>query len=827
MEERMEGRVVPLDGGWRIRRADRVDADGTELSDPEAVLPGGGGDGGEDGWTAAEVPGTVLGALVEAGVCPDPFHGHGNAEIPDLAEEDDPRLYTYWWVRSFDLPPRSGGDRVWLDLHGVNHRADVFVDGRAVAEGLEGTFLRHVLDVTAVARSGANRVAVRVVPPWPPGVHDPDREGGDPGAPNLGRSVTLRAAVGGVRQPPVRDRNAGLWRRAEVRVTGPLRLRHPHVVTYVLGPDGRVGDKASVLIAAEIDNPGAEERHARLSAHLVDTGQVVERSVVLPPGGRGPVALPDLAVMFPHLWWPAGMGGDGPRSLYTVDLQLTVEGVLSDRRRVRFGIREIGWRRRDLTDGAGGVLSVNGRDVFLRGGTWSGVDALLRRRHRTPRRYRDELRLHAEAGINLLRLPAAAAAESDAFFDACDEHGLLVMHDFWRTAEFDGPYPDGWADRFLRSARDTVRRLRNHPSLALWCGGDRVETAGLTGAREVVDRCLRCHVEGRDREGRPCRFTGSSPCTGAGVLDGTRPYVSSSTEMEGVLGLAAPLPDGAADDDGTALAGLHRQQARCEAAAARLGSAATGLVLGPTQEAWPGTGGVLYDWRLRQRGGYWGVRRTAGPLHLQLGAAGGDAVVLLVNRGAADAAGTAEVAVHDPRGRELWADAIEIEAAAGTVSEPAPLALPVDLPPLHLVALTFRDADGAVRGRHLDWRAAGGAAELAARLEDLAALPGVELEVAATLQRDGGEVRLDATLRNPAGGPVAAGVRLRLLRGDGDVESGEAAPIHPAFLSDDHFSLLPGEEVRITARCAEDAAGDADPVLEVGGINVEGARAIR
>ncbi len=815
----MEGRVFPLDGEWRIRRADRVAEDGEALS-----LPG----GGLDGWIPAAVPGTVLGALVDAGVHPDPFEGRDNAEIPDLSEEDGPGLYTYWWVREFELSPRSGGERVWLDLDGVNYRADAFLNGKPVAAGLEGMYLRHVFEVSAAARAGANRLAVRVVPPWPPGVPDPDVPGGDRGEPALGRSVTRRATVGWDRLPPVRDRNTGLWQPVAVRVTGPLRLHDPHVVTYVLGPGGEVGDKASVLITAEVENPGSEERYGLLTAHLEDTGQEVERSVALAPGERNSVALPDLSVMFPHLWWPNGMGAPGPRSLYTVDLQLSIEGVLSDRRRVRFGIREIGSRTVELDDGPGRVLTVNGRDVFLRGGTWTGTDALLRSRHRTPRRYRDELRLHAEAGLDFLRVPGATAAEGAAFYAACDEWGLLVMQDFWRTAEFDGPYPDGWSDLFLRCARDTVRRLRNHPSLALWCGGDRVSAEGLTGPREIVDRCLRCHVEGRERDGRPCRFTGRSPCTGAGVLDGTRPYVSSSLAMDGVLGLGRPLPPAALADEGDgALAGLQRRQALFEVAAARFGSGCTGVVAGPTQEAWPGAGGVLYDWALRQRGGFWGVRRSAAPLHLVLGE---DRSLRLVNRGTADAAGTATVAVYDPRGRRLWSAEAEVEAAAGGVSPPAALAWPAELPPLHLVELSFRDEAGGEDGaggageprwRRLDWRAVS-PDELDDRLAALAGLPPVELEVAATLQREGGEVRLDAVLRNPPGGPVAAGIRLRLLRGDGD--DYEPEPIHPAFLTDDHFTLLPGEERRVTARCAAEDTGGADPVLEVGGLNVDGTR---
>ena len=815
-------------------------------------------------WIPATVPGTVLGALVDAGVHDDPY-----AASPPPSQTSPlhptPRLYTYWWVRDFELPARSGVERVWLDFAGVNHRADVFVNGRRVAAGLEGPYRRHSLDVTAAVRDGANRVAVRVVPPWPPGVPDPGFAGGDHNARNLGESVTRRVTVGWDRLPPVADRNTGLWGGVELRVTGPLRLRDPHVVTYVMGPDGVPTDRATVLLSADVHNPGSEEVRAVLAAHLVDTGQVVERGVVLAPGQTSPVALPDVAVMFPHLWWPNGLGGSGPRSLYTVDLELSIGGVVSDHQRVRFGIREIGWRVDELRDGRGGILSVNGRGLFLRGGTWVGTDALLRRRLRTPRRYRDEVRLHAEAGLNLLRLWGPAAADEAELLAACDEHGLLVMHELWRSAEFDGPYPDGYAERFLASARDTVRRLRNHPSLALWCGGDRVDAEPAKGATGRIDHCLRCHLVGRDREDKPCRFTGHMPCDGDGVIDGTRPYLPSSRSLLGVRGLARGLPGeerygetrhggdgeggavsagwagGAGQDDSdgerpAALVEMHRVQAQLEAAAARMWKGDTGIVLGPTHEPQPGTGGVLYDWWLRQRGGFYGARRTGEPVHLQLDPAAGDAL-RLVNLGDCEVTGTARLVVYDPSGRRRFEAEREMTAVAIGVSPAYEVEWPADLPPVHLVSLRFRDDDGTVLSDHLDWRSASGASDACRPLDEtavaaLADLPAVELEVGATVQRDGGEVLLRATLRNPETGAVAAGVRLRLLRGDGSgdgpedggLERGPGAPIHPVFLSDDHFTLLPGGERTVTLRCAAEDAGDADPVLEVGGLNVDGAR---
>ena len=857
----MEGRHVSLDGEWKIRRATRVEVDGERLSRPGHDV---------EGWISARVPGTVLGAMVEAGVYPDPWEASNGAATADPAPDaaaGNAGTYTFWWLRDFELAPPSSGERYWLDFHGVNHRADVYVNGKRVGQTAGGMFRRHSLDVTAVCHKGTNRVALLVVPPVGEGA------GGGP---------VMGYAEGRDWIPPVADRNTGPWAGVELRVTGPIRLNDPRVVTYVVGADGEVADKATLMLGAEVHNAGDEEELATLTAHLVDTGQVVERDLRLPPGERTQAALEDLDLMYPHLWWPRGSDetdgtdGAGPPPLYTVELLLNVEGVLSDRATVRFGVREVSTRVDEDTGGR--VLSVNGRDVFVDAADWTGTDALLRHGHLSPQRYRDEVRLHAEFGVNLLRVRGDGMVERPDFYAACDELGVMVVQDFPRSREGAGVGEGEEADAFLDCARDSVKVLRNHPSLVAWSGGDGLAGADAAAGGDRIDHCLRCHVTGRDEDGDPCRFSGAEACGPEGVLDGTRPYLRSSADVfrgmarvslaggaeagsEGTAeGAAAEETDGGVHADGAA--SMVAAQEAVGEARARMWRPHTGLHLGRVQGPWPGMEGTLYDWHLRQRAAYFGARRALQPVALLLegaasggedGGEGGDsgdagdgggeaASVRLVNGGGQPVAGTLVATAHDLEGRELARLESELSAEASGASEPTPLDWP-DAPAVpHFLTLELHPVPGGgeeegdgeageetaplTRSRY--WRSgAAPSADLSPPdLSPLNDLPWVELKVSATVERVGEVYALRARLRNPADTPAFA-VELHLLPGDaadGDGAGDGAAAVSPAFYSDNLFTLLPGEEREVVVRCSAEAAGGAEPVLEVGGWNVDGAR---
>jgi len=132
------------------------------------------------------------------------------------------------------------------------------------------------------------------------------------------------------------------------------------------------------------------------------------------------------------------------------------------------------------------------------------------------KRYRDEVRLHAEMNLNFIRVWGGGIAERPEFYDACDEYGILVMQDFWISGEYSDPSSEGYTQIFLNCAKDTIRMLRNHASLCFWTG------ANETDPPNDISGALRCYIEGAVPAGG---------CAGFELLDGTRIYIPRCYEI--------------------------------------------------------------------------------------------------------------------------------------------------------------------------------------------------------------------------------------------------------------------------------------------------------
>ncbi len=147
-----------MESGWRLTLDDWADGDGAKLSKTAVDT---------SSWLPATVPGTVLGSLVDQGKLPDPVAGLNNLHIPEALSR-----HAWWYKRDFELPHglRTGsGRRIWLEFDGINHTADIWLNGNHVG-GLTYPFARSAHDVTAfLATHGANALAVKITPMPVPG----------------------------------------------------------------------------------------------------------------------------------------------------------------------------------------------------------------------------------------------------------------------------------------------------------------------------------------------------------------------------------------------------------------------------------------------------------------------------------------------------------------------------------------------------------------------------------------------------------------------------------------------------------------------------------
>jgi beta-mannosidase len=179
-----------------------------------------------------------------------------------------------------------------------------------------------------------------------------------------------------------------------------------------------------------------------------------------------------LVVKNPELWWPNTLGA---QPLYDFSATLTESNGKQDHWKGRLGLRTLRLVRDKDEIGESFYFEVNGKMIFSKGANWIPIKILLPEITRED--YRKLLQDTADANMNMLRVWGGGIYESDDFYDLCDELGILVWQDFMFAC---GQYPS-WDEKFMANveaeARDNVRRIRHHASLALWCGNNELEGA--------------------------------------------------------------------------------------------------------------------------------------------------------------------------------------------------------------------------------------------------------------------------------------------------------------------------------------------------------------
>ncbi len=330
-----------LANGWKMTPAPKVNAEGTAISQS---------DFNDRDWWPATVPGTVLTTMIDRGVYPDPDYGMNNLAIPESLNKQD-----YWYRVEFPAPKTAIDHRLTLTFEGINYAAEVWLNGKSLGS-IKGAFIRGVFDVTGVIKPKQNVLAVRVSPPPHPGIPQEQSIKGGPGE-NGGLMCldgpTFVATEGWDWVPAIRDRDTGIWQQVTLTATREVKVEDPQVVTSLPLPDA---SRANVEIDVPLENLSSSPVEGKLEASFGDIS--VAKQITLPPG-KTSVKLavsefPQLTVQHPRLWWPNGYGKP---DLYTLNLSFSEANIVSDRKRLRFGIREITYEL-GLLDSAGNLRRV-------------------------------------------------------------------------------------------------------------------------------------------------------------------------------------------------------------------------------------------------------------------------------------------------------------------------------------------------------------------------------------------------------------------------------------------------------------------------------------
>lgn len=418
---------------------------------------------GSGEWLPAVVPGTVHQDLIAQGKLPDPFYGMNEKEIQWVEEED-------WLYRtSFILSEEQlTHQEIFLVFEGLDTYADVSLNGASILKA-DNMFIGYRVPVKHFLKRGENKLLVRFRSPIRETMPHWETNGFIYPAANDHRAERLSIFT---RKAPysygwdwgIRMVTCGIWRPVCLEFADEAVIED-----YFVCQQSVTSRRAEIDNRLEINNLDQKEQEARIKvtyAYGEEQKRSIERSVLLKPG-MNVVSLP-LTVESPHLWMPNGWGEP---ALYTFEASVDLNGKTVARKQHQVGLRSIRLVQEEDSVGESFYFEVNGIPLFIKGTNLIPSDALLPRvtRERYARLVEDVQAAH----MNLIRVWGGGVYEDDALYEEADKRGILVWQDFMFACT---PYPHDSA--FLKQVSEeavyNIKRLRNHASLALWCGNNEI-----------------------------------------------------------------------------------------------------------------------------------------------------------------------------------------------------------------------------------------------------------------------------------------------------------------------------------------------------------------
>lgn len=431
--------VIVLDTGWEFSQA------GTEK------------------WMNAAVPGTVHQDLIRNGLLPDPFYGTNEEKIQWVENED-------WAYRtSFNVSEEQlKRDGAQLVFEGLDTYADVYLNGSLLLKA-DNMFVGYSLPVRSVLRKGENRLQVYFHSPIRQTLPQYASNGFNYPADNDHHEKHLSVFT---RKAPysygwdwgIRMVTSGIWRPVTLRFYDVATISDYHVEQLSLTDE--VAKLSNELVINHIiphDTPAKVKINVSLGEAPVSE---VTQEITLQPGINR-IVLP-AEISHPERWMPNGWGEP---TLYQFSAQVVCgERVVAEQSH-RIGLRTVRVVNEKDKDGESFYFEVNGVPMFAKGANYIPQDALLP--NVTAERYRTLFRDMKEANMNMVRVWGGGTYEDNLFYDLADENGILVWQDFMFACT---PYPSDptFLKRVEAEAEYNIRRLRNHASLAMWCGNNEI-----------------------------------------------------------------------------------------------------------------------------------------------------------------------------------------------------------------------------------------------------------------------------------------------------------------------------------------------------------------
>jgi len=594
-----------------------------------------------DKWVNGIVPGTVFGSYVAEGYEKDPNYGDNIYNVNKAKYERN-----FWYRTQFNLPVSYSKKKVWLNFEGVNRDADIYLNGTFLGK-LQGIVHRGRYEISSLLKNDApNVLAVLVYLPITPL--------------NCSASPTYISSASWDWMPWVPGLNMGITDNVFITTNDEVTIEDPWIRTKV--PSINTGD---ISVALTLKNKATNAVSGTLKGIIqpgniefsqqVDLASLETKEIKLDKS-----TFSQLSIANPKLWWPNGYGDP---NMYSCNLIYSVDGVVSDSLNVPFGIKEYSY------DAEGNIMhiKINGKRVFLKGGNWGMSDYMLRCRDDE---YDTKLRLHKELNFNMIRNWIGSTTDAE-FYQACDKYGIMVWDDFWLITTF--IYWPRDKVVFKNNVEEKIKRNRNHPCIAVWCGMN--EATPPADYDSIYAQAIRKY-DGNDRHYHPNSNSVNLSSSGPWQCYAPEAYFDSPPRMFGAIeswGLRTELgtpvfttyesfkefipedkmwprnemwnkhffgpsasnanPDGyfksLESRYGTAnnimdfcskaqLLNIETNKGMFEGWMHNMWEDASGLLIWMSQSAYPSMVWQTYDYYYDLNGAYWGAKKACEPIHVQL-----------------------------------------------------------------------------------------------------------------------------------------------------------------------------------------------------------------
>jgi exo-1,4-beta-D-glucosaminidase len=426
---------IILKDGWQMQSATRVADAGVIVSRPGYKTLG---------WYKVSVPTTIIAGLLSNKVYSfDPFYDMNFEKLKD------PKLDSTWWFRKeFTLPKSEKGKDVVLKLHGINYKANVWLNGVLIADSNQIVNPYRIIELNvskSIKSTGTNSLALEIKRPVNPQKHDGD--------------LAIDYADW-IHYPP--DYNAGIINNIEIKTYDRVAIQYPLVTTkFDLPSLGTAHLTVDALVTNYSANPQDVIVRGKINSDIFFKKKIHLNANETAEITFSPADFPQINIKNPRIWWPWQYGKP---KLNHIELSVAHGNMISNTIAEDFGIRQISSQ---LIDDKSRVFIVNGKRIVLRGAAWA-PDIFQRR---SPERQEQEIRLYRHMNMNIVR--SEGKMEDDNFYALCDKYGMLVMSGWMCCGAWQ--YPENWdaAKRASAMASDSsvMLWLRNKSSMMVWLNG--------------------------------------------------------------------------------------------------------------------------------------------------------------------------------------------------------------------------------------------------------------------------------------------------------------------------------------------------------------------